>query len=600
MFIEQLNLKSFKGFREFKVNLQQFTCLVGLNSRGKTSVLQAIQILYDIIKFAFGNKETPDFSSPQWAANPSQVFQRINYGDPDAIWLNKKTAEPCSISASLSGGINVNLNISGRNSYSISIDERGTLIPNPITPNARNIIENLFNLKPVYMPPTGVVSPSEVFMAYPQMLNKLNEGRLVECWRSQLHWLYNDGNKEAFVDIVNMVQRYLPDAKIKPPRLTHESNPKVLIEYEENGIDFDISTSGGGMRSILNLASLLHFSNSYCVLCDEPDSHLHPSLQNAIAQMLYDYSIENGRQIIVATHAPDFVASVPVESIVWIDRKEQESKSCNELSKVLIDLGAISKYDAIFLPHARNIIFLEGAFDKRTLSELINKSGCNNPLISDSVVVASLPNGKGDAQHLKTFQQLLTNVFNLNMPIACIVDNDYGLTNPDDKNTDECNVHIHALARKEIENYLIEPDVIERAFLKANEDRTQRELEPIPLPTLEQITEAIESILEQPAIKNTLRYQLMPQYRETLGSDLDPSTKEQRVNDWFEEQWKDKQWRFSRCPGKAVLKKIREWAQQKHNITLTNSRLSKSYDMCPDDIIDIIKKINIHFGFVSE
>ena len=64
MFIEELKLTLFKGFREFTLACSPFTCLVGLNSQGKTSILQAIRLLHDIITFAFRNGDQPDFAKP--------------------------------------------------------------------------------------------------------------------------------------------------------------------------------------------------------------------------------------------------------------------------------------------------------------------------------------------------------------------------------------------------------------------------------------------------------------------------------------------------------------------------------------------------------
>src|SRR4051794_1075343 len=100
MMLEELQLKLFKGFREFSVPCSQFTCLVGLNSRGKTSVLQAVSLLHDIIRFAiYRDSKIADFTHLQWRANPEQALNRLSFADPEAIWLGKKTSDPCRIVA---------------------------------------------------------------------------------------------------------------------------------------------------------------------------------------------------------------------------------------------------------------------------------------------------------------------------------------------------------------------------------------------------------------------------------------------------------------------------------------------------------------------
>lgn len=271
MFIEELKLTLFKGFREFTLACSPFTCLVGLNSQGKTSILQAIRLLHDIITFAFGNRDHPDFANPQWRSNPSQVINRLASGDPDAIWLNKKTSDTCKIAARYTGNIEVFLEISGRNNYDLDIRVADISIKDTISDSAnRQAITDISLLRPAYLPPVGAVSPTEDLLHHPQLTQQMDTGRDSECWRSRLWWLWNDGERASFDQLVQLVQQYLPDAKILPPRLTHNQPPKVLIEFQEGETKFDISTSGGGLRTLLNLAMVLHFSSARCILCDEP------------------------------------------------------------------------------------------------------------------------------------------------------------------------------------------------------------------------------------------------------------------------------------------------------------------------------------------
>ncbi|MCH9040487.1 MAG: AAA family ATPase, partial [Chloroflexi bacterium] len=82
MFIEEVYLASFRGFRNFHLKCSPITVMVGVNSGGKTSVLQAIHFLHDIFRFAFGNGEAAEFSAIQWVADPTAQNQRINSGDP--------------------------------------------------------------------------------------------------------------------------------------------------------------------------------------------------------------------------------------------------------------------------------------------------------------------------------------------------------------------------------------------------------------------------------------------------------------------------------------------------------------------------------------
>jgi len=597
MFIEELKLSLFKGFRDFTLECSPFTCLVGLNSKGKTSVLQAVLLLHDLLVFAFGGKERPDFSSPRWQHNPSHGLNRLSFGDPDAIWLQKKTSEPCKISAKLSGGIELLAEIKGRDRYEIDICRNGESIKSAIAqPENRRIIEDIFNLHPAYLPPVGAVSPTEDFMPEPQLRGELDKGRDSQYWRSRLYWLWNDGRKESYDEIVQLVQRYLPEAEILPPRLTHDNPPRVLIEFEEEDTTFDISASGGGLRTLLNLASVLHFSRSQCILCDEPDSHLHGSLQAAVARMLLDFSIENGCQVLVATHAPDCIAEVPVDSIVWIDRTQKEGHRCERIGQVLSDLGSISKADAVRACGVDKVLLVEGSLDRNVLGRLFDLGGGQNPFSDSKVLVACLPDGKSSVSHLQMFQKLLVETFKLPVTVACITDNDYELPKskvPSDTPRDT--PLLLSLERKEVENYLLEPSLLAAAIRASAKRREEGTGKDVKVPNKDTVAEVLTSNLTDDEVRNIVRWQVLPRYRQLLDSQAADSTKERSADEWFEKQWADKQWRIRNCPGKVVLKRMRQWCQEKWCLTLTPKTLIEAMSECPSDIAKIVQAIQKHF-----
>lgn len=131
MLIEEIHLSSFKGFKDFKLKCSQFTTLVGMNSSGKTSILQAIKLVHDFFQYSFGGYSNPDIQRPnftdiRWSYNnsyqsPSKIINRLNSGDPDALWLNKKNVIPCQIALKLSQEIEVRLEVPSRDSYNLDL-----------------------------------------------------------------------------------------------------------------------------------------------------------------------------------------------------------------------------------------------------------------------------------------------------------------------------------------------------------------------------------------------------------------------------------------------------------------------------------------------
>ena len=374
-----------------------------------------------------------------------------------------------------------------------------------------------------------------------------------------MYWLCNDGDNRNSNKVVEIVQRYLPNTVLQLPRLTHDNPPQVSIEFEENETVFDISVSGGGLRTISSLAVILHFSKSKCLLLDEPDAHLQSSLQHQVAQMLLDHALENDIQVFVTSHAPDFIAEIPVEYLTWVDRTKEESRTCNEVSQFLSELGTVTKVDAIRNYGADKILFIEGGLDRKVISQFFNcyfqeNSQQINPFTDDSVIVAELPNGKGDRNSLASFQKLLLTTFKIDAKIACILDNDYEISEKKSE-THSLNTLLMSLKRKEIENYFLDSRVISTAAKKLSEQRSNRTNTKITYPNIEDVEQKLIEILDTSDICNIVKCQVVPAYRNNLSKELDSATKEAKADEWFAQKWDDPDWRIRNCPGKKVFKR---------------------------------------------
>lgn len=209
---------------------------------------------------------------------------------------------------------------------------------------ARKVINELYNFQAQFVPPVGTISSQEQELSWPALQQLLARGKTTETWRNQLHWL-NEGEKpESFQHVANLVKQYISNVDIKPPSRTREGNPpNVVIRYEEDSIEYDISASGGGVRTILTLAIAMELSKAPILLFDEPDAHLHSSVQRRLAHFLCDQASDT-RQVIMTTHAPDIIEEVPIESLVWVDKNAQNGKRCDDVCKVLVDLGPLVIY----------------------------------------------------------------------------------------------------------------------------------------------------------------------------------------------------------------------------------------------------------------
>ena len=256
----------------------------------------------------------------------------------------------------------------------------------------------------------------------------------------------------------------------------------------------------------------------------------------------------------------------------------------------------MSSAEAINAYGANKILFIEGVPDRNTLSRLFGLGGAYNPFEDPTVIVAKLPHGKSDKVHLPAFQKLLRETFRLEAKIACITDQDYELQEDNDTAIeDNLPLLMLSLGRKEVENYFLDPNLIYKAAASSARERGQQTGSAVPTPTVEEIREQIMLALNEPKIRNTVKFQVMHQYRETLSASLDPSSKDIEAERWFNENWNSEDWQIRYCPGKAVLRSLRVWFQNNFSLTLSNSKLITAFDECPQDIVKVGQQLEAYF-----
>jgi putative AbiEii toxin of type IV toxin-antitoxin system len=83
---------------------------------------------------------------------------------------------------------------------------------------------------------------------------------------------------------------------------------EIRAPYDENGCELDIVSAGSGLHQILKLAAFISWRKAKIVLLDEPDAHLHASLQARLSLFLNMLSHSSSIQVILATHSRDLIS----------------------------------------------------------------------------------------------------------------------------------------------------------------------------------------------------------------------------------------------------------------------------------------------------
>jgi len=304
----------------------KLTILTGANGAGKTTLFQLLNRhwgwnlqLVSTPRFSkegkkkywagFWNKKDDIVEEPPTV--PHQDIGRIDY-------LN-------GVSASISIPNNV------AETFAVNIQNQqqvqGVYIPSHRAPYLFQKIEQI---------PTQIDAKDQIFQTYlNEMIGRYNINTRTQSpafrIKSSLISLatFGYGNKAVVhnEEAVQMLEGFENILRILlPPSLGFKSFkirvPDVLLSTDTG--DFSFDAVSGGIAAIIDMSWQIHMysliHNSFVVVIDEPEAHLHPALQQRLLPDLL--TAFPNTQFIIATHNPFLVTSVPDSNVYVLDYNE--------------------------------------------------------------------------------------------------------------------------------------------------------------------------------------------------------------------------------------------------------------------------------------
>ena len=127
---------------------------------------------------------------------------------------------------------------------------------------------------------------------------------------------------------IAFAQRLLPFgysriADLSHPNLKFDNKKNLLLAEQENGVVYSEPHMAAGERAILRLSRRIPQTKGGLVLIDEVETGLHPSIQKSLMLELQQLALRNDLQIIVTTHSPVVLDSVPEIGRIFLDRNEE-------------------------------------------------------------------------------------------------------------------------------------------------------------------------------------------------------------------------------------------------------------------------------------
>lgn len=407
--ITRISIENFKKLEKVEFNLSQSVVLIGPNNSGKSTIFQAL-CLWEIgvVKVIETGKKVLSSENEYVTVNRKDL---LNSPIEDALWLwrNKQVDDSSvrshesdaddldgridQISRFFENNIKIVIKLAGERDGKSWVGRTEFFYLNPESIGCRvegdlDLLAQLYTtgkgVRFSFLQPMSGIATDEDLLTIGAINRRLGEGRTAEVLRNICYSIINpetrlqaaNGGKVNWVKLTDAI-RQLFGVSLREPEFFRASG-RIQLEYEENGIRYDISAAGRGLQQTLLLLAYMYANPGATLLLDEPDAHLEVIRQREIFQLINSVANETNSQLIIASHSEVVLDEAAEASniIAVIDSQAIElnpssnRKQVNYLKKSLTEIGWERYYLARLKKH---ILYVEGSTDLEMLKKLASQ-----------------------------------------------------------------------------------------------------------------------------------------------------------------------------------------------------------------------------------
>jgi len=572
MLISRVKIESFKRFENQSVDLRAFDCLVGPNNSGKTTLLQALA-LFDFCAHHCLSSRNGALELKPRSISPDE-FYILPYSKAEDLWTNRKTQAKghhkiIRVTVTFDKGAEASAAIDlSYNRFSISIE---------CSDQSQEWLNQLRSFRISYLPVFSTFLPQEERRTPAVIEDALAQGRVNSVIRNLLLNLKANKRHQELTEILRRAFPTLTEMTIE----FDEANDRYIsVTYKEKGHpkEFDVFSAGSGFQQFIYLFGFTLLREPTVILLDEPDVHLHGSLQRALLEELKRL-VTVGKQVLFATHSRDLIARMNPENILALE--EEGAKRllvAFDIYDTFDRLGSIDPTQLPVIQAYRRVLVVEDRADWEILSIF-----CSTVLGSSiwqqverrlGLCYARGNPRKQDISRLRHQIQQMIASGGKALEMFVVADRDY---HPDLahllKSLPSDHLHWHVWERTEIENYLLSLDGISRVLGT-----------PAAQPTLDQgaLPEEFGRLLE--ASRNSAQDHLVQafgEYGKSLDERWDAVTLSRKAREYLDRHWEPE--KLSLADAKEiVLPGIKRWLQERQVGQFSDKALAEV--LRPEDI----------------
>ena len=575
----RVRLLRYKGFADFMLYLGDTSLLVGPNNAGKTTLVQALRLAASLLRYARRRNARDAFSDdvfgdPRWV----QGHLLGSVGARELSWFKDENLrhefreQPTGLEVSFKNHARLRAiwPLDGPAFFYVE-KSPGTIAR---TPTAVAAWTPTVGVVPTLVP----VEHREEVLSADYVKESIGTRLTSRHFRNQLSLLRGEG-PDRFQEFERFVYEHTPEiTKLSLIDTYAPGSHELDLYFTEASThsEKEIYWAGDGLQIWLQV--LLHIWRNLdkdVLVLDEPDVFLHPDLQRRLVTLLDEVNA----QVVIATHAPEMLAEAARDSVIWVDRtlrRSRRPKATPELARLTETLGSGFNLGLARALRSKAVLFVEGK-DMKVLRNLARAAGTDRVRAERGLAVVAL-GGFSNWHQVEPFAWLSRDLLGDSVKIYVVLDRDY---RPDEKvhelqsSLADYDVHAHVWRRKELESYLLIPEVMARV--------TGLELA--------LITDLFDRAVA--ATRVAAQANFVAQRQQSADRGVDPRTVMLDCLPTFEQEWTDQSGRVSLAPPKDVLSEIAREVQSLGGRSLSVRGLSANvrHEELDQEVIDLLVDI---------
>jgi ABC-type cobalamin/Fe3+-siderophores transport systems, ATPase components len=382
--LTKLTIRNFKKFDHVEIELGNPVIFIGPNNSGKTSALQALALWE--VGLNRWNEKRKGKTAPE--KRPGVTISRKDLGaipvpGANLLWRDLHVRDVQKINGKPeTKNIRIDMIVEGVTEdkewkcgleFDFANDEsfycRPLRLSEGKNPNRMEIPDEAEKVRTAFLPPMSGLAANEVRLDDGAINVRVGEGRTAEVLRNLCYKIYQEKNG-AWEKMVEQIKSLFGSELDFPEYITQRG--EIKMGYRENGIIFDLSSSGRGLQQTLLLLAYMYANRGAVLLLDEPDAHLEILRQRQIYQLLIDVARENGNQVVAASHSEILLNEAAERDVViaFVGKPHRMNDRGSQVLKSLRDIGFEHYYQA---EQTGWVLYLEGSTDLAILRAFAQK-----------------------------------------------------------------------------------------------------------------------------------------------------------------------------------------------------------------------------------